>query len=127
MRRMLPLLLALAPLAPLQAAPSDGSSYVLLSAKDRGASTINGDYRDYARAQALRVGDAPLLYARQGGSAYVIRDAAVIARAQEIMRPQQELGGLQGALGAQQGELGRRQGELGRQPAERGGEGGAHT
>jgi hypothetical protein len=117
MRWPLPLLLALAPLAPLQAAPADGFGFVLLSGKDRSTSTINGDGTDWSRAKALRRGDEALLYVRQGGARYVIRDAQILARAEAIMKPQQELGARQGALGAQQGELGARQGELGAQQA----------
>jgi hypothetical protein len=48
------------------------------------------------------------------GKDYVVRDQAVIERAQGIMQPVNDLGRKQGQLGREQGELGRKQGELGR-------------
>ena len=110
--------LAAAPLfaAPAQADSHDRLSYVFY-ADGSGSSTGSGDTDDWRRAQALRAGNAPFLYVREGGSAYVIRDAATLARAKAIMAPQQELGRRQGALGRQQGELGRRQGTLGAEQA----------
>jgi hypothetical protein len=117
MRWTLPLLLALAPLASTQAAPFNDFGFVLLSGKDRGTGTVNGNGSDWSRAKAQRRGNEPLLYVREGSAAYVIRDPATLARAEEIMKPQQELGARQGALGSRQGELGRQQGALGEQQA----------
>lgn len=113
MRWTLPLLLAIAPLAALHAAPAGGLSVTLLSGKNSNTTSWNSSGDDWRRVQALRRGNEPLLYVRQGGSAYVIRDAGVLARADAIMKPQRDLGARQGALGAQQGELGRRQGMIG--------------
>ena len=98
--------------APAHATSTDGLSYVFY-ADGSGNSMGSGSSDDWRRAQALRAGNAPFLYVRDGGSAYVIRDAATLARAKAIMAPQQELGRRQGELGKQQGELGRRQGALG--------------
>jgi hypothetical protein len=116
MRWIVPLLLALAPAQAVNAQPvqtniSDRLSYVLLTAD--GSNMMSGSTDDITRARALQTGHAPLLYIRDGGAAYVIRDPAMLRRADEIMRPQQELGRRQGELGNQQGELGRRQGALG--------------
>ncbi len=47
------------------------------------------------------------------GTEYVVRDAAAMRRAREIVQPMTDLGKQQGELGAQQGVLGARQGELG--------------
>jgi len=108
--------LASAPLLVGSAAAHDNHgdrlSYVYY-ADGSGSSTGSGTSDDWQRAQALRAGDAPFLYVRDGSGAYVIRDAATLARVKEILGPQQELGRRQGALGKQQGELGRRQGALG--------------
>lgn len=122
MRWTLPLLLALTPLAAVQAGPADGFSFTLLSGKNSNTSSYGkaGKANDWSRAQALRRGNEPLLYVRQGGAAYVIRDAEVLARADALLKPQRELGARQGALGAQQGELGRQQGALGAQQAQLG-------
>ena len=104
---------------------TDGNrlGFVLMSA-DGSDSVMSGSTGDYHRARALRTGNAPLLYIRHEGAAYVIRDAATLRRAEAIMAPQQELGRRQGelgkqqgALGAQQGKLGAEQGRLGRQMA----------
>lgn len=119
MRWIVPLLLSLTPAAAVGAeivnnSPTDRLSYVLLTGSD-GSAMMSGSTDDIRLARSLQSGGAPLLYVRQDGTAYVIRDPAILHRAQEIMRPQQELGRRQGELGKQQGELGRRQGELGRE------------
>ena len=119
MRWIVPLALAMAPLPALAAHSTDGwssdrLSYVLMSGDDH-HSMMSGSTQDYNRARAYRSGNAPLLYVRLEGAAYVIRDAAILQRAEAIMAPQKELGRRQGALGRQQGELGRRQGALGRE------------
>ena len=119
MRWIVPLLLAIAPAQAVSAesfthATGDRMSYVLMTGKD-GSSMMSGSTDDFRRARSLRAGDAPLLYVRQDGAAYVIRDPAILRRAEAIMKPQQELGRRQGELGRQQGELGRRQGALGRE------------
>ena len=112
MRFIVPLLVAIAPVAALHAESADGLSYVLVTGKD-GSSMMSGSSADFRRAEAYRSGDGPLLYVRQDGVGYLIRDAAFLRRAEAIVAPQQELGRRQGALGDQQGELGRRQGKLG--------------
>lgn len=119
MRWIVPLLLAVAPAQSVGAdtvhsVSSDRLSYVLLTGND-GSAMMSGSTDDITRARALRAGNAPLLYVREDGAAYVIRDAAILRRAEEIMRPQRELGNRQGELGKQQGELGRRQGALGKE------------
>ena len=114
MRWIVPLLLAFASVQAMGAESADRLSYVLFVGND-GSSTMSGSTDDFRRAKALRNGNAPLLYVRQDGTAYVIRDPAILAQAEAIMAPQQELGRRQGALGRQQGELGRQQGALGRE------------
>ena len=104
---VLPLALAI---APAQQASAADLSYVLVTSH---GSTMSGSSDDFRRAEHYRAGSAPLLYVRQDGRAYVIRDAAILQRAEAIMKPQQDLGARQGELGAQQGELGSRQGALG--------------
>lgn len=117
MRWIVPLLLAIAPAQYASAeaantASADRFSYVLM--RDGGSdSMMSGSSDDFHRAQAYRAGKAGLLYVRDGGAAYVIRDPAMLRRAETIMQPQRELGQRQGALGRQQGELGGRQGALG--------------
>lgn len=116
MRWIVPLLLAIAPAqaVSVQAADTNNSdrlSYVFITAD--GSDMMSGSTDDITRARALQAGHAPLLYIRDHGASYVIRDAAILRRAEEIMRPQRELGRRQGELGNQQGELGHRQAALG--------------
>ena len=87
-------------------------SFVLLEPGSR-SSTMSGSSEDLRRAQSLRVGSEGLLYVRQEGGAYVIRDAATLRQAQSIFEPQQALGARQAELGARQAALGQRQAQLG--------------
>lgn len=112
MRWIVPLLIAIAPVQALQADSTDRLSYVLMTGAGND-SMMSGSVDDLNRAEALRAGHAPMLYVRQDGVAYVIRDPAILRRADAIVRPQHELARRQGDLGRQQGELGRRQGLLG--------------
>ena len=112
MRWIVPLLLAIAPASALYGQSGDRLSYVFF-ADGSGSSYSSGSSDDYRHAQRYVSGKTPMLYVREGGTAYVIRDAATLAQVRELMRPQTELGKRQGALGEQQGALGGRQGALG--------------
>jgi hypothetical protein len=92
----------------------DRFRYVFIAQGDS-SSTMNASAEDIERARAQRAGKEALLYVRDRGAAYVIRDADTLRRAAEIFRPQAIVGAQQGELGRRQGELGRQQGELGRQ------------
>lgn len=102
--------------APAFAADSDRAAYVLLSQDSRSA-TMSGSTDDLRRARALRVGREALLYVRQGGAAYVIRDPATLRRAEAIFEPQEAMGARQAELGSRQAALGGRQAALGAQQA----------
>jgi hypothetical protein len=91
---------------------TDRSSYVFLSPGSR-SSTMSGSMDDMRRAEALRSGREGLLYVRQAGVAYVIRDAATLRQAEAIFEPQRALGAQQAELGKRQASLGQRQGRLG--------------
>lgn len=94
----------------------DRTSYVLLTAGSRN-STMSGSTDDLNRARALRAGREGLLYVRQEGVAYVIRDAATLRRAEAIFGPQQAMGARQAELGSRQAALGSRQAALGAEQA----------
>jgi bla regulator protein BlaR1 len=101
---------------PARAATSESGhrlSYVLMTGD--GDSMMSASSADYDGARALRAGGAPLLYVRQNGAAYVIRDPAILRRAEQIMQPQQEMGRRQAELGRQQAGLGGQQGAIGAQ------------
>jgi hypothetical protein len=104
--------LALSPAA----TAADHGSYVLFSPGSDSIS-MSGSGDDLGRARALRVGNEALLYVRQGGAAYVIRDPATLRQARALFEPQEALGAQQAALGSRQAELGSRQAALGAEQA----------
>src|SRR4051812_32878980 len=56
-----------------------GHAFVLLDSRTDSV-TMSGSTDDVRRARSLRADSEALLYVRQGGSAYVIRDAATLAK-----------------------------------------------
>ncbi|HEY8021939.1 MAG TPA: M56 family metallopeptidase, partial [Thermoanaerobaculia bacterium] len=102
---------------------SSADAFVLLGRN--GNSTMSGSTGDLARVRELAGPGGEILWFRRGGHEYVIRDAALLAKAQELYAPQAELGKRQGELGARQGELGAKQGELGAKQGELGSRQGA--
>lgn len=95
---------------------SQRTSYVLLSPGNSN-STMSGSTDDLRRAQALRAGREGLLYVRQNGIAYVVRDAATLSRAEAIFAPQRVMGARQAELGSRQSAFGSRQAALGAEQA----------
>ena len=91
-------------------------SYVLFSPGSRDVS-MSGSMDDVRRARSVRSGGEGLLYVRQGGSAYVIRDAATLRTVQSLFEPQKALGARQSELGLRQSALGQQQSRLGAQQA----------
>ena len=117
MRWIVPLALVLAPVQALRAHDDGhGLSYIYY-ADGSGSSFGSGETGDWRVAQRYRGERGPLLYVRDNGAAYVIRDPALLRRLEAVMAPQRELGRRQGALGEQQGELGKRQARLGAEQA----------
>ena len=95
---------------------SDRLSYVFMAQGGRDSS-MSGSTEDYRRAKALRSGSEGLLYFRQDGTAYVIRDAETLRQAKAIFAPQEAMGRRQGELGSRQAALGTRQARLGAEQA----------
>jgi hypothetical protein len=106
----------LAMIQPVAAADNDRTAYVLFSQGSR-STTMSGSTEDLGRAKRLRVGGEAMLYVRQGGAAYVIRDPATLRRAGAMFEPQQTLGARQAELGSRQAALGSRQAALGARQA----------
>jgi len=90
--------------------------FILLSPGSQSV-TMSGSMNDLRRAKSLRADGEGLLYVRQGGSAYVIRDAATLRRALALFEPQRALGAQQSELGSRQAALGQEQARLGAQQA----------
>ena len=98
------------------AAAADHASYVLFSPGTDSVS-MSGSTDDITRARELRSGKEPLLYFRQGGVAYIVRDPATLRAAAAIFKPQAEMGARQAELGSRQAALGSQQAALGAKQA----------
>jgi len=92
----------------------------LRDARHQMMSGESGDV-DRARRQQRR-NDEPLFWARRDDEEWVVRDAAFLARLDEVYGPVRELGARQAELGAKQAELGGKQAELGSMQAQLGAE-----
>ena len=97
-------------------------AYVLLQGNN---SLMNGSMVDIAEARRQQRNGEQLLWFRNGGASYVVRDPAALARfhsafdeTSALADAQGKLGDRQGVLGEQQGKLGERQGEIGMRQAE---------
>ena len=123
-RTILAVLPALACIALLTSSPAamaadestDRTSYVLM-AEGGQSTTMSGSSEDLRRASDFRRGQEALLFVRHQGASYVIRDAAMLRRAEQIFEPQRRLGARQAELGSRQAALGSRQAALGAQQA----------
>ena len=77
---------------------------------DNGTTTMSSRTDDIARARHYQRGDEPLLWFRDGGREYVVRDRGVLREVVDLWDPVIEIGGEQGRIGAQQATIGVRQG-----------------
>jgi len=101
---------------PHEAVAADRTSYILFEPGSDSVS-MSGSTEDLRRARALRAGRESLLFFRQDGAAYVIRDPATLRAARALFEPQETLGSQQSQLGSQQSALGARQAALGAEQA----------
>ena len=93
-------------------------NYVLFLDDDH--TSMSGTVRDVETARRHRRNGERLLWFRQAGGEYVVRDPSVIDQVLDLWAPvnlvgeqQGKVGGRQGELGARQGEIGQRQGRIG--------------
>jgi hypothetical protein len=77
---------------------------------DKMGSGLTAELADVADANG-----GPVLWFRLGGRGWLVRDAATVQRARELLEPMQELGREMGRVGGEEGRLG---GEMGRHGAE---------
>jgi len=94
-----------------------GDAYVLI---DGNEVTMAGRSDDIDIARKLQQGNAPVMWVRQDGKQYVVRDSATLQRVKAAHAPMEALGAQQGQLGEKQGALGERQGALGEKQGELG-------
>jgi beta-lactamase regulating signal transducer with metallopeptidase domain len=74
---------------------------------------VSGSMRDIEVAGRHRRNAERMLWFRQAGKEYVVRDPSVIDQVLNLWVPVNVIGDQQGKVGARQGELGARQGEIG--------------
>jgi bla regulator protein blaR1 len=86
-------------------------NYVMLI--DDHHTSMSGSMDDIEKARRFKRANEPLLWFRQNGREYVVRDRALLAQVAAIWKPVNEIGEAQGVLGEQQGDLGARQGQIG--------------
>ena len=84
-----------------------GDAYVLI---DGNEVTMAGRSDDIVTARKQQQGNAPVLWVRQDGQQYVVRDPDTLKRIKAAHAPMEALGAQQGKLGEAQGALGERQG-----------------
>jgi bla regulator protein blaR1 len=89
----------------------DHFAYALYSGEE--GNFISTNSADWEEVQKLAKGDEPLMWFRLDERTGVIRDPALMERAERACEEMQEIGGEQGKLGLQQGKLGSEQGRLG--------------
>ncbi|MFT3669803.1 MAG: M56 family metallopeptidase [Pseudoxanthomonas sp.] len=94
-----------------------GDAYVLI---DGNEVTMAGRSDDIVTARKQQQGNAPVLWVRQDGKQYVVRDTATLKQVKAAHAPMEALGAQQGKLGEEQGALGERQGALGEKQGELG-------
>jgi len=66
-----------------------GNSYAYLS--DGGSITMSGDSKDIARARSFKQGSGPLLWFREGGQEYIVRDPDTLAQLEAAWKPARAL------------------------------------
>jgi beta-lactamase regulating signal transducer with metallopeptidase domain len=93
----------------------DGRSWILLQGESN--VTMSGSTRDLEKVKQLRKSNEAILWFREDGKEYVVRDPALLARIKELWKPVTELGQRQAKLGAEQAKLGGEQAKLGGQQA----------
>ena len=85
--------------------------WVLLEGRD--AAHMSGSSGDVDAARALQKGDEPLLYLRRDGKAWVIRDAATLAKVRAAWAPARKVGAKMEPLGKKMELIGGRMGQVG--------------
>ena len=99
---------------------ADELNYVLFDSDTD--TMMSGSMEDIRRARRFKQAGQQLLWFRQGGREYVVRDAGVLAQARALFSEVSAIGEEQGIVGGKQGEIGRLQGEIGAKQGEVGAE-----
>lgn len=95
--------------APAAAEGRDGYAYL----SGNGSSiTMSGDSRDVPRIRSLKQGNAPVLWFRDGGREYVVRDPDTLAQLDAIWKPSRKLDDAEAALDRKEEEIDRKRDQL---------------
>ena len=102
---------------------ADGFGWAVIDGESDCMNGTMGERVHAALAKAARASGTPVLWLRVDGRDWIVRDRAMVDRAEAVLQPMRELGGKMGALGSEMGRLGAKQGrhgaELGRLAAKR--------
>ena len=74
---------------------------------------MSGSTQDAERARRFKRPGETMMWFRDGGREYVIRDREILRQVESVWRPVSAFGHQQGTVGEQQGEIGRLQGDIG--------------
>jgi len=85
-------------------------SYAYLA--NGGSITMSGDAKDVARARTFKQGGGPLLWFREGGQEYIVRDPDTLAQLEAVWKPGRELDVAEAKLDRQHDSLDRKHDEL---------------
>ena len=85
-------------------------SYAYLA--NGGSITMSGDAKDIARARTLKQGSGPLLWFREGGQEYIVRDPDTLAQLEAVWKPGRELDAAEARLDRQHDGLDRKHDQL---------------
>lgn len=72
-----------------------------------GSITMSGDSKDVARARSFKQGSGPLLWFREGGQEYIVRDPDTLAQLEAVWKPGRELDAAESKLDRQHDGLDR--------------------
>lgn len=89
---------------------SRGFSYAYL--RDGGSITMSGDSRDIEHVRSFKQGGTPVLWFRDGGQEYLVRDAGTLAALETVWKPGRELDAAEEALDRQSDGLDHKQDQL---------------
>jgi hypothetical protein len=74
--------------------------------------TMSGDTKDIARARRFKQGSGPLLWFREGGQEYIVRDPDTLAQLEAVWKPGRELDVAEAKLDRQHDSLDRKHDQL---------------
>lgn len=95
----------------------DDLNFVYFSGENDQTS-MSGSRGDMTRARSFRRSNERLLWFRQDGEEYIVRDPRVLREVEELWEPVSRIGSKQGEIGTKQGVIGTEQGKFGAKQGE---------